>query len=154
MPEFETIYRHYSGFIYKFLLKCSHDPQTAEELTQETFFRAYMNLPQLRDPSRLPAWLCRIARNCWFAWLRQSQKTLPLDEAQALSSEKTPETLYLTQEVFQQLEQLEEPYREVLLLSVFGGVSLKEISKLFGKSESWARVTLHRARQKLLERIG
>lgn len=153
MPEFETIYCSYSGFIYKFLLKCSHDPQTAEELTQETFFRAYMNLPQLRDPARLPAWLCRIARNCWFSWLHQSQKDLPLEEHPELLPIEDPETVYLARDALEQLEGLEEPYREVLLLSVFGGISLKEISRLFGKSESWARVTLHRARQKLLERM-
>ena len=49
------------------------------------------------------------------------------------------------------LHSLKEPYKEVFMLSVFGGFSLKDICLLFGKSESWARVTFYRAKQKLLE---
>mgnify|MGYP002518603378 CR=1 FL=1 len=52
------------------------------------------------------------------------------------------------------LHDMEEPYKEVFMLSVLGGFSLKDISAIFGKSESWARVTFHRAKQKLLERMG
>ena len=51
------------------------------------------------------------------------------------------------------LHELEEPYTEVFMLSVFGGFSLKDISLVFGKSESWARVTFYRAKQKLSERM-
>ncbi|MGN1095608.1 MAG: RNA polymerase sigma factor, partial [Eubacteriales bacterium] len=51
------------------------------------------------------------------------------------------------------LHELEEPYKEVFMLSVFGDISMKDISKLFGKSESWARVTFYRAKQKILERM-
>jgi RNA polymerase sigma-70 factor (ECF subfamily) len=49
---------------------------------------------------------------------------------------------------------LEEPYKEVFMLSVFGGLSLKDISAMFGKSESWARVTYYRAKQKIMEGLG
>ena len=48
---------------------------------------------------------------------------------------------------------LEEPYKEVFMLSVFGGFSFKDIGLTFGKSDSWARVTFYRAKQKLLERM-
>ena len=51
------------------------------------------------------------------------------------------------------LHELEEPYKEVFMLSVLGGFSLKDISAIFGRSESWARVTFYRAKQKLLERM-
>ena len=51
------------------------------------------------------------------------------------------------------LQELDPPYKEVLMLSVFGGASLKEISRLFGKSESWARVTFYRAKQKILDNM-
>lgn len=147
------IYRSYWGPIYKFLLQSCHNPQAAEELTQETFFRAYMNLHQLRDPTRLPAWLYQIARNCCSAWYQQSQKTCPLLPEHERVCASTPESQCLAREALQQLDALEEPYREVLLLSVFGGSSAKDLSEIYGKSESWARVTLHRARQKLLERM-
>lgn len=48
---------------------------------------------------------------------------------------------------------LPEPYKEVFLLSVYGGMSFKEISQMFSKSESWARVTFFRAKQKLIEKM-
>ena len=59
----------------------------------------------------------------------------------------------LSREVLGRLHELEEPYKEVFMLSALGGVPLKEISAIFGKSESWARVTCYRAKQKLLERM-
>ena len=52
---------------------------------------------------------------------------------------------------FSVLHALEEPYKEVFMLAVFGGLSLKDISAMFGKSESWARVTYCRAKQKIME---
>ena len=52
------------------------------------------------------------------------------------------------------LHSMEEPYREVFELRVFGELSFLQISQIFGKTESWARVTYHRARLKIQERLG
>ena len=52
------------------------------------------------------------------------------------------------------LHALEEPYRETFELRVFGELSFREIGVIFGKTENWARVTYHRARLKLRERMG
>ena len=49
------------------------------------------------------------------------------------------------------LHNMEEPYKEVFQLRVFGELSFDEIAKLFGKTDSWARVTYHRARIKIQE---
>ena len=51
------------------------------------------------------------------------------------------------------LHKLEEPYREVFDLRVFGELSFKEIGQIFEKTENWARVTFHRARLKIQERM-
>jgi RNA polymerase sigma-70 factor (ECF subfamily) len=48
---------------------------------------------------------------------------------------------------------MDEPYKEVFTLKVFGDLSFKDISSLFGKTESWARVTYHRARKKIIEML-
>ena len=55
--------------------------------------------------------------------------------------------------VHQVLHQLEEPYKEVFQLRVFGELSFQKIGRVFGKTESWARVTYHRARLKIQERM-
>ena len=53
MADFEAIFAENQGFIYKYLLKLSQNSALAEELTQETFFRAYMNLSQLRKEEKV-----------------------------------------------------------------------------------------------------
>lgn len=157
MTEFEQLFRDNRDFIYKYLISLSRDESLAAELTQETFFRAYINYASLRNKEDPCAWLCKIARNCFYAWCNEQKKQTPLEDAEDLIARDNPEELFLHRELSQRalgcLHELEEPYKEVMMLSVFGGVSLKDISRLFGKSESWARVTYYRARQKLSERM-
>ena len=103
-------------------------------------------------------YLIKLCKNTYFAYLGDSKKTLPLEEQQI--SESTPDiaTLFaekeLSDKAFSCLHALEEPYKEVFMLCAFGCLSLKDISALFGKSESWARVTFYRAKQKLMEGMG
>ncbi len=155
MTEFENIFNDNRDFIFKYLIKLTQDVSLAEELTQETFFRAYMNFTNLKNKEKASAWLCQIAKNTYFAWYNEQKKISPLDE-NLVSNETLEEKFFqneLSKEAFSRLHELEEPYKEVFMLSVFGGLSLKEISNIFGKSESWARVTFYRAKQKLLERL-
>lgn len=157
MTDFEKLFNENRGFIFKYLMQKTRDASLSEELTQETFFRAYMNYSSLRNKDKAPVWLCQIAKNTYFAWYNRQKETIPLDEVDLISETPSPEDAFaqkeLTQKALQCLHQLDEPYKEVFMLSVFGGFSLKDISLTFGKSESWARVTFYRAKQKLLERM-
>ena len=67
------------------------------------------------------------------------------------------ENLFLDQEqamiIYARLHELGEPYKEVFMLRVFGELEYAQIAKLFGKTESWARVTYHRAKTKLTESV-
>ena len=156
MADFEQMFSDHYDFIFKYLTKLCKQPLLAEELTQETFFRAYMNLAQLRDQSKASVWLCQIARNTYYAWYNERKKTV---ETEADISADTPDCAEsfiqkeLSKEAFARLHELEEPYKEVFMLSVFANLSLKEISALFAKSESWARVTFYRAKKKLQEKM-
>lgn len=155
MLNFEKVFRENQGFIYRYLMKLCGDDSLAEELTQETFFRAYMNLTGLRKEEKVGVWLCQIARNTYFAWYNEQKKLQPLEDMEVFDSAPDMADSFAEQELSDKayfcLHQMEEPYKEVFMLSVFGGLSLKKISTLFGKSESWARVTFYRAKQKLLE---
>lgn len=157
MTDFERIYNENADFIYKYLLKMCGNGSLAEELTQETFFRAYMNFSGLRDKSKASSWLCSIAKNTYFAWYNENKKLSDYDANTEAADEVDTESFFerkeLTEKAFACLHKLEEPYKEVFMLCVFGQLSLKEISKLFGKSESWARVTFYRAKQKLNENM-
>lgn len=155
MTDFEQVFQENRDFIFKYLTKLTRDPSLAEELTQETFFRGYMNYASLRSREKAPVWLCQIAKNTYFSWYQAQKKTAPLEDGDTPDPGEGMEERFvrkeLSQKAFRCLHSLEEPYKEVFMLSVFAGISLKEISRLFGKSESWARVTFYRARQKLLE---
>lgn len=157
MPDFDNLYRLYYGFILKFLLKFTKDQIFAEELTQETFFKAYMNLNALKHIDKAPTWLCQIAKNTYFAWYKHQKRTLSLNymDFSVTSTGENIEKNYIEKEMvskaLEQIQILGEPYREVFLLRTIGEASLKEISETFGKSESWARVTYYRAKQKILE---
>ena len=157
MTEFEKVFDENRDLIFKYLMKLTRNVSLAEELTQETFFRAYMNFSSLRNKEKAPAWLCQIAKNTYFAWYNEQKKTDEFNPSEMVSDNKNIEDDFIKKELSQKallcLHELDEPYKEVFMLSVFGGFSLKDISLTFGKSESWARVTFYRAKQKLSERM-
>ena len=158
MLDFEMVFQEYNQFIFRFLTKLCGDASLAEELTQETFFRAYMNISALRNEEKLVAWLCQIAKNTYFAWFNEQKRNQPISSQMPADSTPDIADLFVENELagraFSVLHALEEPYKEVFMLSVFGGLSLKDISAMFGKSESWARVTYYRAKQKIMEGLG
>lgn len=157
MTEFEKLFNENREFIFKYLMKMTQDASLSEEMTQETFFRAYMNYASLRNKEKASVWLCQIAKNTYFAWCNEQKKIDSLDDLEPVSDDKNLEEAFVQKELSQKallcLHELDEPYKEVFMLSVFGGFSLKDISAIFGKSESWARVTFYRAKQKLSERM-
>jgi RNA polymerase sigma-70 factor (ECF subfamily) len=156
--DFEAVFREHQTMIFRFLVKLCGDVDLAEELTQETFFRAYMNLSSLRDEKKISTWLCQIAKNTYFAWFNRQKKLRPMESICEPGSTPDLAEAFAEKELagkaFSCLHDLEEPYKEVFLLSTFAGLSLKDISAMFGKSESWARVTYYRAKKKIVEGLG
>lgn len=157
MTEFEKLFNENRDFIFKYLMKMTRDSSLSEELTQETFFRAYMNYASLKNKNKAPVWLCQIAKNTYYAWYNEQKDKTALDDFETVENGQSIEDDFLRKELSQKallcLHELEEPYKEVFMLCVFGDFSLKDISLIFGKSESWARVTFYRAKQKLSERM-
>ena len=102
-------------------------------------------------------WLCAIARNYYLDEIRRRKKTEPIPE-ELPETRKSLEQKALDRDtslrIHMALHGLEEPYREVLELRIFGELHFREIGMIFGKTENWARVTYHRARLKLQERMG
>ena len=155
----EALYDQYFHDVFLYLKAISRSDDLAEELTQETFFRAYINYSSLKDHNKVSVWLCQIAKNAYYSWYNEQKRFISSEENTIAETDETdsPENLFVQKEISKQaltcLHELEEPYKEVFMLNVFGEVSMNEISALFGKSESWARVTFYRAKQKLKERM-
>jgi len=153
MTDFEAIYQANFSEVYRYLCSLTGSAQLAEELTSETFFRAMERLDRFRGDCRMSTWLCRIARNCYLSSLRRP-RSIPQEEAPELP-DPSPDLETLLEDadeadrLHRRLHRLEEPYKEVFSLRVFGELSFRKIGALFGRSENWACVTYHRACAKL-----
>ncbi|WP_245308201.1 RNA polymerase sigma factor [Halalkalibacter urbisdiaboli] len=156
MAEFEGIYFKYFRDVYSFVLSLSHNEKVAEEITQETFFKALKSIDNFNGNCKINVWLCQIAKNTYFTHLNK-QKRYDTDYVEEKASENSIETMILNKEetfrIHKVLHCLDEPYKEVFTLRVFGELSYKQISQLFEKTESWARVTFHRAKQKIQSKL-
>ena len=154
---YEKLFLEKRELVYRYLFSLCRDPVLAEELTQETFFRAYINFGSLRNREKAGVWLCSIGKNCFYAWCREQKRVQPQEVPKTESVSVDPEKVYIDGEAYKALHDcinaLEEPYGQVLKSRVVDGLSLQEISRIYGKSESWARVTFYRAKEKLKERM-
>lgn len=153
MIDFEEVYRDYLEDVYRFSLALCRDPVLAEDLTQETFFRALEHIGQFRGECTLRVWLCQIAKHAWLTHCRRQRRREPEPELREEGPEERLAQKETAMEVHQVLHSLPEPYREVFALRVLGELSFREIGALFHKTESWARVTFHRARLKIKEAL-
>ena len=153
----EKMYDAYYMRVYSFTMTLCGDQNLAEDVTQETFSRAMSKSTSFRNESDEVTWLCAIARNLFLDEKRRQTRTEQMPE-EIPSKEKTPEQLTMDRDssfqIHMALHALDEPYREAFELRVFGELSFREIGTIFGKTENWARVTYHRARLKLQERMN
>lgn len=149
---YETCYMR----VFSYLMTLAGDRSLAEELTQETFYRAFTRQREFRGESDEVTWLCAIAKNLFVDEQRRSSRRGEIPEDlpdHAKSVAKTVEDRDSSFRIHLILHEMEDPYKEVFELRIFGELSFREIGTIFGKTENWARVTYHRARIKLQERL-
>lgn len=153
MTTFEEIYNAYFRDIERYLLALCKDPHLAEDLSSQTFFFALKALPRFRGQCDIRTWLCAIAKNCYLSHLRKERPSFSLDEVQIPDNSVSIEDTFADKEtaihIHRVLHTLSEPYKEVFSLRVFGQLSFADIGDLFGKTQNWACVTYHRARQRI-----
>ena len=151
MPDFEEIYQTYFADVYRYILALSRDAHTAEEVTQETFFRALASIDQFRGDCQLRVWLCQIAKHLWYQHLRRRkpEEPLPEDGLPGPSAEEDVLTRQGHLDLLRQIHALPPSTREVVYLRAFGGLSFREIGDVLGRTETWARVTFYRGKEAL-----
>lgn len=151
--EYEAVYR----YVYSL---CRNETE-AQDITQETFLKAMKSSGKFEWGSSLYTWLCAIAKNLWFNnCKKQHREIVPEDitsvavqNQTSVSVEKNIVEKDVTLHIHKILHHLPEPYKEVFSLRMFGQLSFAEIAGLFSKTESWARVTYHRARKMIEEKM-
>lgn len=151
--KFEEIYQAYFHDVYLYTKSLVVDKDIAEEITQETFFKALKSFHQFDGKKDVRAWLFTIAKNTYFTKYKQQQREQNIEVNLAQKDIQLVD--YLMNEeralvIHRFLHAMEEPYKEVFSLRTFGELSFEVIGHLFGKSDGWARVTYYRAKKKIM----
>ncbi len=158
--EFEQIYSTYFKSVYLYVMQVSGNEHIAEEITSETFFKAINSIDSFRGDCDMRVWLCQIAKNTYFSYLKKNKKVLSIDESD-LQNVADPDAGIDVQIGEQEearlirkiLHDMSDPYKEVFMWRVFGELSFNEIADLYGKTDNWACVTYHRARKMIQSRL-
>ena len=151
MQSMDTIYRDYANTVYRYLMSLTRDSDLAEELTQETFYQAIRTIDRYDESCKITTWLCSIAKNTLLSYRRKHPVCETIEERDQTGSSAEDQALAKLGHIdlLKHLHALDEPYREVLYLRIFGELSFKEIGEVLGKNENWARVTFYRGKEKL-----
>ena len=156
MEEFDAIYSEYYPKVYAYIFRLCKNADLAEEVTQEAFCKALRKIHSFRGECKLSVWIYQIAKNELCSQLKR-QKRFIYDGLEDFVNEDRVERMIENKELVTQLYQvislLEEPYREVFRLRIFEELSFKDISSIYHKSETWARVTYHRSKLKIKEKM-
>lgn len=158
--EFEKIYETYFKDVYLYMLRLSGNEHIAEEITSDTFFKAMSSIGSFRGECDIRVWLCQIAKNCYYSYLKKSKKVDSIEDSK-LQDISDPNAFIdeqianreTTEHIQNILHDLPEPYKEVFMWRIFADLSFKQIGQIFNKTDNWACVTYHRARAMLKKRL-
>ncbi len=157
MNEFDEIYNKYVKDVYKYILCLCKNEAIAEDIVQDTFLKALNNINNFNGNCQIRVWLCQIAKNTYFTYYNKDKKyQYDFEEGNEISDESIEHKIIDSEtsiEIHKKLHFLDEPYKEVFTLRIFGEMSFSQIGELFGRTESWARVTFCRAKLKLKEEL-
>ena len=140
----EEIYKEYFETVKKYLFCLTHN-DIAEELTQETFYKAVKNIHTFKDDCKISVWLCKKAKNTWLDSIKKNKNIKDMADNELFeieSLETTDETVISNQgklELYKKIQKLDEKTRDVIYLRITGDLNFKEIGDIFNKTENWAR---------------
>ena len=152
--EIKEVYEQYFNTVYGYLCTLTGgNYDLAEELTQETFYRATKKISEFRGECKISTWLCQIAKYVYYQSLdkKRRSKEVPFDETVEIAMheevQKSIEDAEAKLHIYKVIHALPSPMRDVVMLKLTGELSFKEIGNVLGQSENWARVTFYRAKQ-------
>lgn len=155
MQNIEEIYVKYFEIVKKYLFCLTRNNDIAEELTQETFYKAVKNINSFKGECKISTWLCQIAKNLWYDECRKNKRTINTREDCLIDIQETntlEEEVIANDEkmlLYKKMQLLDDKTREVMYLRLSGELSFKEIGIILNKTENWARVTFYRGKEKL-----
>lgn len=158
MKGFDEIYETYFDYVFRYMKNLTHNVSLAEEITSETFFKALNAIDSFRGDCNIYTWLCQIAKNCYYTYLKKHKNLESSDvQLERIADDESLEELMVRRDdlgsIRSLLHELNEPYKEVFMWRVFGELTFKQIGELFHKTENWACVTYHRARKMIINEL-
>ena len=160
MTDFDRAYRENAEIVYRYVFFLTRNADLAEEVTQQTFYEALRHPGNYRGDAALSTYLCGIAGNLMKKELarRAKENHVPIEDMADLPGDGSAEDAAMgslnRQDLFRCIHALPEKTREVVYLRLSGELPFSEIGAILGESETWARVTFYRAKQKLMEGGG
>ncbi|MDA8947929.1 sigma-70 family RNA polymerase sigma factor [Flavobacteriaceae bacterium] len=161
---FNILFNKYWDPIYAFLVSRTSDPNKAEELTIETFSKAFDRIGSFDNKLAFVSWIMTIAKNHHIDKFRSSRKQsentdqfADFNSHDISSRDPSPEELLISNQnldhVLFQIKSLKKDYRTILKLRYFDDLSLKEIEEALNESASTVRVKLFRAKKMLANKL-
>ena len=153
LAAFEELVRECQADVYRFALYLTRDRAMAEDVTQETFLRAFRFIRGFRGGSRFSSWLLRIARNCSMDALRRPRPEAPLDERLEPLGRPVADAAART-ELQAALAAISPEHRESFLLTEVLGLSYQEVADVLGIRVGTVKSRMFRARQALCRALA
>lgn len=155
----ENLIKENAKLLYTYLLSLCRNESLAEELTQETFYKACLSIDRYDNNCKFSTWLCQIGKHTYYQYLEKNKRIAPTEIAEEdsvtnISAERQAMSRLELLDTLKYLHTLPEDMREVIYLRSMGDLSFREIGDIMGKSENWARVTYFRGKSKLAELSG
>ena len=153
--EFEQQVRLNQEPLRRFLINlCSGDSSLSDDIAQEAFIKAYLNLNSFGGKSKFSTWLFRIAYNCFCDNKRASQRysTVELSDTKHFANEST-DSKFMNQELYMALSKLNENERSCILLFYMEDKTIKDISDITAIKENTVKSHLSRAKTNLSEHL-
>jgi len=167
---FHVLFEAYYEKIYKTILLITGDAEISKDMTQETFLKVWTNIYQLRDPAKFEAWLSVIATNKAKEGLRkvirEKGRTVTVENVETVNPlendfwqksfllpEQVLEKKESTEEVFEAINQMDEIYKDIIILKYFWGLSEKEMAESLKIKNGTVKSRLHRAKVQIRTKL-
>lgn len=151
MEDFNEIYKENYQLVYKYLLSLTNNEDISEELTEETFYKATINISKFKNNSTLSTWLCKIAKNLWIDEIKRRNKLAEIDYKDVIITEDVFLEKEERMQLFKSIQKLDVLTRDVIYLKIKGDLNYKEIAEIMNTTETWVRVTFYRGKEKIKE---
>ena len=154
MLDIGKVYEEYFEAINRYLFCLTHNKDLAEELTQETFYKAVTKINTFKEDYEISAWLCGIAKNLYIDRYRKEKRVTKFEEKfiQPNNFDMIEDEIILKDEklkLYDGIQSLDTKAKKVVYLRIVGELSFKEIGFIMNESENWARIVFYRAKNKL-----